>query len=181
MGHPVTERHVVYRAWSLAWYVCYTRARHEHQVAQRLTQRGFESYVPLFPRIRQWKDRKKVVMWPLFPGYVFVRCTREDVSGVVSIAGVVSAVGSGGHPTPVRMSELESVRLLVKQLSEMDDEPERVPLEPGRPVRVAQGPLQGVEGVVVERRGRKYLVVTLSAIGRGLAVQINEELLEALQ
>ena len=119
-------------------------------------------------------------MWPLFPGYVFVRCTLQDVSRVVSIAGVVSAVGSGGHPTPVRMSELESVRLLVKQLSEMGDEPQRVPLEPGRAVRVVRGPLQGVEGVVVERRGRKHLVVSLTAIGQGLAVQINEELLDAL-
>ncbi|HMJ47328.1 MAG TPA: transcription termination/antitermination NusG family protein, partial [Ferruginibacter sp.] len=53
------------------WYVVYTRPRWEKKVAATLDERGVENYCPLNRVNRQWSDRKKVVLEPLFKGYVF--------------------------------------------------------------------------------------------------------------
>src|SRR5437868_15292617 len=74
------------------WYAWYTRARHEKQVEQLLQQRGCESYLPLAPMLRQWKDRKKLVQFPLFPSYVFGRFTLKEIHGVLTTPGVSTIV-----------------------------------------------------------------------------------------
>ena len=61
------------------WFACYTRARHEKQVAIRLEQRSLESFCPVLPQERQWHDRVKLIEWPLFPSYEFVRCATTGL------------------------------------------------------------------------------------------------------
>src|SRR4051794_33141278 len=112
------------------WYAFYTRARHERRVEERLQHRGFESFVPRIPLQRQWKDRKKIVDWPLFPGYVFARCTVQEVGKVASTTGIVSVVSNNGKPAPVDADELLNVRWLVQVLTLTGGVPERIPLDP---------------------------------------------------
>ena len=99
------------------WYACYTRARHEKQVDRLLRERGFESFLPLIPRVSQWKDRKRLVEWPLFPSYVFGRFGLADVHTVLATPGVASLVRTSGRPAAIADEELANVRLLLRGLA----------------------------------------------------------------
>lgn len=162
------------------WYACHTRARHEKRVYEQLMRRGFEAYLPLLARERAWSDRRKVVEFPLFPGYVFGRFTLDALHRVLSIPGVATVVRHNGVPSPISDRELENVRLFVRVLAETGGEPEPAPLEPGQPVRVVHGPFAGVEAVVVERRGRRRVLVGLKTIGQGMEIDIDGRSLQAI-
>ncbi|HET9440508.1 MAG TPA: UpxY family transcription antiterminator [Longimicrobiales bacterium] len=164
------------------WYACYTRARHEKQVETQLKQRGLESYLPLVQQIRQWSDRKKAVQFPLFPSYVFGRFTLSEVHAVLTTPGVSTIVRANGYPTPIPEGDLENVKTFVSALAESGLQPDPRPfLAEGQWVRVLEGPFEGVEGVVVERRGRKRVLVGLAAIGQGLEIDIDTRLLKPIR
>ncbi len=163
------------------WYACYTRARHEKQVESLLARKGVESYLPVVPQMRQWKDRKKVIAWPLFPSYVFARFTLRDVHHVLVVPGVATIVRVHGHPAPIPDDELENVRRFVRGVGEAGIMPEVRPLiQEGDWVQVVDGPLLGVKGRVVERRGRRRVLVGLGAIGQGLEVDIDTRQLKVI-
>ncbi len=163
------------------WYACYTRARHEKQVEGLLAQKGLESYLPTVPQLRQWKDRKKLVAWPLFPSYVFARFTLRDVHDVLVVPGVSTIVRTDGRPTPIPDEELGNVRRFVEVVAETGVVPEVRPLiQEGDWVRIVDGPFLGVEGRVVERRGRRRVLVGLGAIGQGIEVDIATQLLKVI-
>jgi transcription antitermination factor NusG len=160
------------------WYACYTRARHEKRVADLLTERGIEVYLPLVPLERRWKDRTKVVSFPMFTSYVFGRFTLADAARVLAVPGVTTLVRSNGRPLPIPDEELENVRLFAERLASGELETAPVPeLRRGQWVRVEDGPLAGVVGIVVSRRGRRRVVVGLRSIGQGLEVDVRTALL----
>lgn len=164
------------------WYACYTRARHEKQVELQLRQRGVESYLPMVQQIRQWSDRKKAVLFPLFPSYVFGRFTLSEVHAVLTTPGVSTIVRANGYPTPIPTGDLDNVRKFVAALADSGLEPDPRPfLVAGQWVRVMEGPFEGVVGVVVEQRGRKRVLVGLEAIGQGLEIDIDTRLLKPIR
>ena len=61
------------------WYAVYTKPRWEKKVAERLLEKGIDHYCPLNKVIRQWSDRKKAILEPIFKGYVFVRTPEKKV------------------------------------------------------------------------------------------------------
>lgn len=160
------------------WYACYTRARHEKQVARLLKRRGIESYLPTIPRLRQWKDRKKVVEFPLFPSYLFGHFPLTELHEVLSTPGVATVVRANGEPVPIPAEDLENVRRFAVALAEQDVELEMRPfLAEGELVEVREGPFAGVRGVVVERRNRRRVLIGLEAIGQGLEIDVDTKLL----
>ena len=164
------------------WFACYTRARHEKKVERGLRERGFEAYLPMVERERQWKDRKKLVSFPLFPSYVFARFRLSEVHGVLGTPGVATIVRVEGRPVAIPDGEMENVRRFVAALQASGLEPELKPLvEAGQRVRVMEGPFRGVEGVVVERRGKRRVLVGLSAIRQGLEVDVAVDTVERIR
>jgi transcription antitermination factor NusG len=163
------------------WYACYTRARHEKRVSEQLALSGIETYLPLLLRERQWSDRRKLVGFPLFPGYVFGRFALEDLYRVVTVPGVATVIRHNGVPSPIEDGELENVRRFVAALAQTGQVPETRPLEPGEAVRVMHGPFEGVEGVVVERRGRRRVLVGLKTIGQGMEIDIDRRNLQPMR
>jgi transcription antitermination factor NusG len=156
------------------WYACQTRSRHEKVVDEMLRRQRIESYLPVVRVNRQWKDRRKQVSFPLFPGYVFARFTLHELIRVVSTHGVGRVVSARGYPTPIPAGEIENVRRVSSGVVASGAEVETGPaLHEGDWIRVAAGPFEGVEGVVVERRGRRRVLVGIAAIGQGLEVDID--------
>jgi len=94
------------------WYACHTRALAEGHVRRLLERAGFEAYLPLVEREREWADRTKRVEFPLFPGYTFARFALPRFADVVRTPGLMDVVGGGAGPTPVRDEELDAVRRL---------------------------------------------------------------------
>ena len=156
------------------WYACYTRARHEKQVEAQLRERGFESYLPLVEQVRKWSDRTKVVQFPLFPSYVFGRFTLHELHTILTTPGVSTIVRARGYPSPIPDADLENVRRFASVLADSGLEPAPAPFfDEGQWVRVLHGPFEGIEGIVVEARGRKRVLVGLAAIGQGLEIDIE--------
>jgi transcription termination/antitermination protein NusG len=160
------------------WYACYTRARHEKQVSRLLQERGLETFLPLVPRVSQWKDRRKTVEWPLFPSYVFGRLAPEDMQRVLATPGVAGLVRTNGRPARIDDEELENVRRFARALSGGGVEVEQRPfLAEGEWVEVMDGPFQGIRGIVVRRRNRRRVLIGLKAIGQALEIDIDTRVL----
>jgi len=157
------------------WYAVYTRSRHEKMVAEQLADKEIEHLLPVYDVLSQWKDRKKWVQKPLFPGYLFARTILADVMTVVSSRGVVCVVSNRDGPVPVPEGQVEAVRRMVEEPVKVDPWPY---LSTGRLVRVKRGPLRGVEGHVVRRNGTCRLVVSIDLLGQAVAAEVAAECLE---
>lgn len=159
---------------ALYWFAGRTRARAEKAVVRALEAAGFEAYLPLIERERQWADRVKRVLFPLFPGYVFLRAQAADLSAVRRLPGLVDVVSVEGRPSPVPEEELNSVRALVAGVNATGVLPSPSDfLEPGDPVEVVEGPFAGMKGVLIEERGSTRVSVKLTTIRQALAVELE--------
>ena len=153
------------------WYAVRVKSRHEHSVDRHLRARGLESFLPLYRSRSHWSDRVKHVEFPLFPGYVFCRFNVEDRLPVLSAPGVVHLVGTGKVPVPIEESEIAAIQAAVK--AELHREP--WPFQQiGKKVKIARGPLAGVEGILVAVKGRESLVLSVTLLQRSIAVEIAE-------
>lgn len=153
-----------------SWYALRTRSRHEKVTARYLERHGFEVFLPLIARVRQWKDRRVRVQFPLFPGYCFIRCALEHYREVRQAVGAVGLVGVAGRPKPVPLEEVEAVRRLVTSILPVDPHPT---LEPGMPVEVSRGPLAGLRGVLIRKGSRSRLLIGISLLCQGASVSID--------
>lgn len=164
------------------WYACRTRARAEKRAASLLANNGFESYLPVIERLRQWSDRKKLVAFPLFPGYVFARFDLQRSYDVVNIPGIVDIVGVDGEPAPIRDVELESVSILVSGVNAGEEMPRLVEtFTAGQVVIVIDGAFAGMRGVLLEERGRTRVVVRLSGLCQAVSVELPRRFLRSVQ
>ena len=152
------------------WYAAYTCANHEKGVTQQLERRSVECFLPLYESVRRWKDRRVRLQLPLFPGYVFVRLALRDRLQVLEIPSVVRLVGFDGHPTPLPIEEIETIRTCLARRQLMS--PHRY-LRRGQQVRLLSGPLEGLTGTVVRQKNRTRFVISLELLMRSVAVEID--------
>ncbi len=172
------DEKTVMGAAGFKWYAIYVRSRHEGVAYGQLQKKGVESYLPLIKRNRQWKDRKKVVEFPLFPGYLFVRVNPNpsEFVNVLKARGVVSLVsGQQGVPLAVPDNEIDSLKLMVEKGSGLDIYPA---LKEGVRVMVMRGPLSGASGVIVKKEDCYMLIVNIDILGRSIGVKVPAEDIE---
>jgi transcription termination/antitermination protein NusG len=161
----------------LHWYAAYTCANHESRVAQQLTQRCVDHFLPQYESIRRWKDRRVKLQLPLFPGYVFVRLSLRDRLRVLQIPSVVRLVGFNGHPTALPDQDINALRNSVA--AQLRTEPHPY-LAVGRRVRINSGPLEGVEGILVRRKNAFRVVLSMDLIASSAAVEIDSADIERI-
>ena len=154
----------------LRWYAAYTNANHEKSVAVQLGQRSLEHFLPLYGTVRRWKDRRRLLQLPLFPGYVFVHFALRDRLQVLQIPGVAKLVSFNGLPAALPQQEIEALRASLESGLRAEPHPN---LKVGRRARVKSGPLQGMQGVLVRRKNRSRFVISLDLIMRSVAVEID--------
>ena len=152
------------------WYALRTKPRHEAVAAMALGQKGYETLLPLYKSKRTWSDRTKVIDLPLFPGYLFCRFDPQYQLPIVQTPGVISVLSFVRTPAVISENEIASIRTLMG--SGMDIEPWPY-LGVGQTVRIEDGPLQDVEGIVVQLKKKQRLVVSVSLLQRSVAVEID--------
>jgi transcription antitermination factor NusG len=155
------------------WYAVLTRARHEKAVAQQLEDRGVTTFLPTVTEVHRWKDRKKTVVLPLFSCYMFVKLIpnneeRQRVLGVDSVLGLVG--DSYGLGTPIPDEQIDAVRIVINERLPWASHPY---LKVGQRVRIRSGALDGLEGILQSRKGDHKLIISVDAMQRSLAVQIE--------
>jgi transcription antitermination factor NusG len=158
------------------WYAAYTSANHEKRVAAQLGVRQVEYFLPLYASVRRWKDRRVTLQLPLFPGYVFVRMALRDRLRAVEIPGVARLVGFDGMPAALPEEEITALRNSLATGVRAEPHPL---LTIGRKVRVKRGPMAGLQGILTKRKNRARLVVSVELIRRAIAVEMDEEDVEA--
>jgi transcription antitermination factor NusG len=152
------------------WYALKTRSRHEKRVRDQLVQRDIDTFLPVHETWRQWKDRKKKVELPLFPGYCFARFPLVERLRVLNVLGVAGLVGINGRPEPIREDELSAIQQLVSTKLQYDPHPF---LEEGMDVEVVRGPLAGVRGKLLRKDRVTRLVLAVTLVRQSAVVEIH--------
>ena len=157
----------------LRWYAVYTKSRHEKSVAELLWQKDIESFLPLREALSRWKDRRKLVQFPLFPGYLFVHVRMPDRRlDIVKVPSVVRIVGSNSGPEPVPDVQIQSLKHFV--FAEMPVDPYPY-LAEGDHVRIIRGSLKGLRGILVEKKSQFRFVLSVDLIQQSVSCEINAE------
>ena len=154
------------------WFAIWTRSRHEKLVRDQLEKKSdVDVFLPTIGKWSRWKDRKKKVDWPLFPGYVFARFVADERVGVLKVDGVVQIISNNGMLSAIPDEEIDSIRTLVE--SELAYDP--VPLiKEGDMVKVTSGPLKGVIGRLITKKGvQARLVLSVDLIGQAVSVEVD--------
>ena len=155
---------------ALAWYAVWTRSRHEQVVREQLERKGVEAFLPTITKWSRWKDRKKKIDWPLFPGYCFVRFNGTERLPVLKCTGVVNIISFDGDIAPIPEHEIESIRQLVESDLQFDPCPL---IREGMMVEVTHGPLKGVVGRLVRKGAHARLVLSVDLIGQAVSVEVD--------
>ena len=155
---------------ALAWYAVWTRSRHEQVVREQLERKGLEAFLPTIPKWSRWKDRKKQIDWPLFPGYCFVRFNGAERLPVLKCTGVVNIVSFDGDIAPIPAHEIDGIRRLVQSDLQFDPCPL---IREGMMVEVTHGPLKGVVGRLVRKGAHARLVLSVDLIGQAVSVEVD--------
>jgi transcription termination/antitermination protein NusG len=165
----------------LNWFALSVKSRHEFTVTGELHRKGIDTFLPSVMKVRQWKDRKKRVEFPLFPGYVFVSIVPdpEEFVRVVTTRGTVRLLAlEPGHPTPIPGEEINALKIIMNSGEDIDVYPG---LKQGARVRVRNGVFQGAEGVLAKKDDNQMLLVSIDILGRSVGVRILAADVEAVK
>ncbi len=164
-------------AAQVSWWAVYTRHQHEKAVAQVLSTKGFEVFLPLYDSVRRWKDRNKTLSLPLFPCYVFVRGGLNRRSQVVTTPGIHTILYHGENIALIPNEEMDAIRAVVNGPSSVEPHPF---LRCGERVRVIRGSLEGVIGVLVRKKSLYRLVLSVEMLAQSVSVEIDAADVEAV-
>jgi|SRR6478672_10208600 transcription antitermination factor NusG len=153
------------------WYAVYTRPRWEKKVAEILAQKKIENYCPLNRVIRQWSDRKKVVLEPLFTSYVFVKTTQQHHADIRKITGILNFVYWLNKPATIRNEEIDNIREFLNE--HMNVQIQKAPVSINDAVKVIKGPLMDYEGNVIAIKS-KTLKILLPSLGYMMIAEVEK-------
>jgi transcription antitermination factor NusG len=160
------------------WYALQLRSRWENSTAALLSSKGYETFLPTFKSVKGGRGRSTEAVAPLFPGYLFCRFNVFDRLPVLITPGVISVVGSGRIPIPIEESELKAVQKMISTGLPVKPWPF---LEVGQIVRIEDGALSGVEGVLTSFKGTQRIVVSVSLLRRSVALEIDRSVVSPVQ
>ena len=143
------------------WYAVYTRPRWEKKVSSLLDDKGIEHYCPLNKVTRQWSDRKKVVLEPLFKGYVFVQVAEDKKWDLMNVNGIVNYLYWLGKPARIRDEEIDTIRKFLNEFDGVEVVEGLLPVN--STVRIKQGVLMNYHGLVLEIHGNSSTPLVLSS------------------
>jgi transcription antitermination factor NusG len=152
------------------WYALQVRSRREGSIEALLAGKGYRTFLPTCTSLRRMSGRTKEVTSPLFQGYIFCQFDALDRLPILVIPGVLSVVGRGRIPVPVEDAEISAVEAMVA--SGLPTEPCPF-LEVGQKVRIEDGALCGLEGILTSFKGRQKIVVSVTLLRRSVALEID--------
>lgn len=161
-----------------AWYALYSRSRYEKKLHTLLSKQSIESFLPLVRTLKQWSDRKKWVEEPLIRSYVFVRITEREYFTVLNTPGAVRYVFFEGKPAEIPEWQINALKKAVEVGKDFEISSDH--FGSGDRIIISRGPFRGVEGELLEVRGRRKVVVRIEHTGYTLLLTIPPGYLERI-
>ncbi len=158
------------------WYAAYTKSRSEKKALERLTKSGFEAYLPIRRIRHQWSDRLKWVEEPLIKSYIFLHVNERDYYNAINTPGLVCYVTFEGKAASIPDRQIEILKILLHEGADIEVNNER--FAAGEKIIVVSGTLVGMQGEMVEYRGKKKVLVRLGTTGTNILVTINLDMIE---
>ena len=152
------------------WIAVYTKSRHEKVVIQKLENKNIEAYCPIFKERRQWSDRKRGVEFPLFRSYVFAKIELKNSLYILQAMGVHHIIKFQGNISIIPDEIIQNIKSMIDGGFTIEQVEYFVK---GDEVIVVDGPLKGMDGIVVKIKNENKLVLKIEAIQQAIAVQIH--------
>lgn len=165
----------------LRWYALHTRSRFEQKVYEGLCGKSLEAFLPRIQVMSRRKDRRKKILVPLIPGYVFVRSILEPAEyyHILKTVGVVRMISFKGRPVPADDQEISSLMILDGTDRTVQN---RTYMRKGERVMIMDGPLKGLVGFYLRHKGKSdRVVVSVELLQRSLEVEIEDWALEKVK
>ena len=165
---------------SREWYALRVRSRHEFVTYSELRRKGLEAYLPTIKKWSQWKDRKKLVEFPLFSGYLFVNIdlNSQEYFKTLKTKGAVNIIAlEGGRPAPVPQDEINSLKILVESGEELDIYQH---IKEGTKVVVTKGLLKGARGILTKKETHYVFSVDVVLLGKSVGVKVFADDVESI-
>ena len=162
------------------WYAIHSRSRHEDVVLNGLKKKLIEAFLPKMQVMSRRKDRRKTILVPILPGYVFVHSdlNLNQYWDIIKTYGVVRILGIQGKPVPVKDEEIASLKALhgtdrtVRNQAYMKE---------GDMVIIMEGPLKGLTGFYLRHKGKvDKVVISIELLQRSLAVEVEDLIVEKI-
>ncbi len=160
------------------WYALMTQPKHEKTVAEQLTYKSVETFLPLLAARSQRKDRTVSLQRPIFPGYVFTRMTLDDRFLIYNVPGVVRMLSHCGRPAAIEDEEIHALKTCLVQGRDPEPHPY---IEIGCMTRIVSGPLMGLRGTVVRHKNQSRVVISIAMIHQSMSVELDSQMLVTVQ
>jgi transcriptional antiterminator RfaH len=167
----------------LNWFAVYTNPRAEKRAYAELLSKGIEAYLPLLRTLKQWSDRKKWVEEPLFRSYIFVNIPQSSYFEVLNTPGIMRYVTFEGKAVPIPPRQIDAIRYYLADNLQPEDREnsELADLVPGITVEIIRGPLHGLNGQLVEIKGKQKVRIEIEALGQSVFVTIPKAQLKIVR
>jgi len=162
------------------WYALHTRSHFEQKVYDGLRGKSIETFLPRIQVMSRRKDRRKKILVPLLPGYVFVRTDLhpEEHLHILKTIGIVRMIGFKGKPVPANEDEISSLMVLDGTDRTVQN---RTYMKKGDRIMIMEGPLKGLVGFYVRHNGKRdKVVVSVELLQRSVEVEIEGWALEKI-
>jgi transcription antitermination factor NusG len=156
-------------AHNTEWAVLYTRFNFERQICHAVQNLGFTGYLPVCKTVRQWKDRKKKLEIPLFSCYLFIKLPKNDIHKVLQIKGAIDFIKHDGRLATVDQDEIDTIRRIELGNPEVSNEC----FTTGTSVCIQRGPLKGLNGKIVNIKGKLRLGVVVEVLNKYILVDVS--------
>jgi transcription antitermination factor NusG len=159
-------------ALEIPWFAVQVRCRSEFAIGSILQEKDYKTLVPFYRCRKPRGTRMELRELPLFPGYVFCQFDPLKRLPILTTPGVIHITGSGKTPTPVASSEIHSLQRLTEAAVAMQPCDY---LQVGNRVRVEEGPLKGVEGILLGKKAERRLIISVTLLRRSVAVEFSAD------
>ncbi|MBN1638651.1 MAG: UpxY family transcription antiterminator [Ignavibacteriales bacterium] len=156
------------------WLAFYTKSNHEKKVAEKISNKNIEVYVPTIILLRRWSDRIKKINVPLFRNYVLLKCSEKERLYAIQTEGVVRCVTFQGKPAIIPNKQIESIKKI------LEVEREKIEVQngflKGEKVIISSGPFVGVEGVIYfNEKNENKIAILVEVLNRSVVVTLPPE------
>jgi transcriptional antiterminator NusG len=162
------------------WYALYTRSHCEQLVYDQLAAKGLSAFLP---KMEIWSRRggfRHRLPTPMFPSYLFLQHCMDKLSfiEICKARGLVRILGERwDRLSVVPEAEINAIQRVLSAELPVIPHPY---LREGQRVRITQGPLMGVEGILVQSKPNKgLLVLSIELLRRSIAVEVDSTLVGA--